>query len=192
MITDRINWPPKHAPENADAHITSRIVTDKVSPEQVWPYLTNLSDWPRFTRDIADTQFTDITIADPHLFHKAQFIVNTDRFSLVANVLEAVPPKADRPGRISFEGEATGKGQLEGIRFTFVQACLLCELHDHSLQATSEIVLFGDDVKKFMTMDPATIDNFNTEWLHGLIGYVTDHEAHTNHPRNPSSGAMVP
>ncbi len=192
MITDRINWPPKFAPENADAHITSRVETSKVTPAQVWPYLTNLSDWPRFTRAIADTQFTDITLSDPHLFHKAQFIVNTDRFSLVCNVLEAVPPKADHPGRISLEGEATGKGMLEGINFTFVQGCLLSELHDHSMQAISEITLFGSDVKKFMTQNPATIDNFNTEWLHGLIAYVENHEAHTNHPRNPSSGAMVP
>jgi len=172
MINDYIKWPHDYAPANSDAHISLHLNVKELYPELVWPHLTNLSDWPRFARAIEDAQFTDITVSDPHLSNNAQFIVNTERFTLVCKMLEMTPPEADRPGCISLEGKATGKHMFEGTEFSFVHICILSPNHNNGLEAASEISVLGDDLKEFMAVNPATLDNFNTEWLHGLMKYA--------------------
>lgn len=185
MINDRIKRPSGYAPAHTDAHISLHLHAKGLSPEQIWPYLTNLSDWPRFARAIEEAHFTDMTITNQHLDNNSQFIVNTERFTLVCKMLEIVSPKADRPGYISFEGNATGKQMFEGTKFSFVHICILSPCHNNGLEAASEISLLGDDVKQFMTVNPATIDNFNTEWLHGLIKYVKKHRQYLLPPPQP-------
>lgn len=153
-----------------------------ISPEEIWPYLINISDWDRFAKDLTDTQFVDPSIEDPHLFAKVQFEYREAGQSLVAHVLECITPKDDRPGRISWEGCIKGK---DGAEFSFCHAWLLAMAPDHGTRIVSEMSVKGDLATQSLLDEFHTI---NGNWIEGLAEYTLKHLTQTNHPRHPMNG----
>ena len=126
------------------------------------PYLINISDGDRFPKPVTDTQFIDPSVEDPHLFAKAEFEYSEAGLNLAAHVLECVKPKADRPGRISWEGNIKGK---DGAEFSFCQAWLLAMAPDNGTRILTEM-----SVKGSLATDEllGSFHNINRMWLEGL------------------------
>lgn len=191
MINDNIKFPAKYDPANADAHISETVISKQFTAGDAWQYLINLSDWTRFNNDIIDVNFIDSSINDPHLFPKVEFHFRTQNFDITAHVLECIEPKADRPGRISWEGVATSMGNIPKIKVQFVHAFLVDNQNNKSTRIVSEISILGKDIRKLESIEPKQITSLNYSWLQGLSKYVTRHVKATNHPRNPQHGALV-
>lgn len=185
MITPKIQFPPKFQPAEGDMVVSNEAVLAHITPEEVWPYLVNISDWERFTKDVMDAQFLDPNVEDPHLYPKVEFEYRTAGMSLVARTLECIKPKDDRPGRISWEGTIKEDGHDE---FNFVQAWLVSMAPDHSTHIITEVVGRGKQATPALA---AKLHIINAEWLEGLSLYVGKHLTQTNHPRNPSTGPDV-
>lgn len=182
MITQTIQWPPAFEPSLADGTVSNEIITRELVPEEIWPYLVNISDWDRFTKDVMDAAFIDPSVEDPHLFAKAEFTYKTAGLDLAAHVLECVKPKADRPGRISWEGNVQGK---DGAQFSFVQAWLVTMAPDHGTRLLTEMSIKGTLATEERLAD---LHRINGEWLEGLVAYTIKHLTETNHPRFPANG----
>ena len=182
MITDKIIWPPAYDPSLADGIVSNELIVKHMTPEELWPYLINISDWDRFSKDVTDTQFIDPSVEDPHLFAKAEFEYSEAGLNLAAHVLECVKPKADRPGRISWEGNIKGK---DGAEFSFCQAWLLAMAPDHGTRILTEM-----SVKGSLATDEllGSFHNINRMWLEGLAEYTLKHLTQTNHPCQPMDG----
>lgn len=183
MITDRIIWPGHYKVSEADFNVEADVAADGLSAEQVWPYLINIADIDRFAREISDAEPLDPQVNDPHLYSKEEFTINADRYTAHARVLEAIPPKGDRVGRITWEGEAQIKNSDQ--KFSFVHARVLYVEKPGKLYVVSALSIKGK------TPGEQFFANLNQGWLNRLVQYVRRKETRTNHPRKPSSGAMV-
>lgn len=182
MIHQKIEWPSAYSPEKADGIVSNEIQVKELTPEEIWPYLINISDWDRFAKGVMDANFVDPSIDDPHLFHKAEFEYRTAGMSLAAQVLECVKPKDDRPGRISWEGSIKGES---GAEFRFVQAWLLVMAPEHGTTVTTEMSIIGSGATDEVL---AQLHEINGNWLEGLVTYTRKHLTETNHPRTPGYG----
>lgn len=194
MIKDRIVWPPKFDPEKTKAYSENSIEVNGLTPEEIWPYLINISDWDRINNAIVSANFIDPSINDPHLFGGAEFVYKTDSLEIHARVLEAIPPKGDRPGRISYEAEAsTINGDETPQTFDFVRAWLLgVPDKEGNFEVATAISFKGDGMDEFVEKNESGISTFDSDSFHGLMKLVGIREYTTNHPRKPSSGAMIP
>ena len=72
-------------------------------------------------------------------------------------------------------------------KIDFVHACLLGVESGDNAELTSAILYQG----AVSDAERDKLDHANAAWCEGLIKYVADHELHTNHPRQPSTGALV-
>lgn len=112
MITDRIKFKPGYAKADSKSYADAGLVVKDVTPERLWRNLCNISIWPRLYPDMVDIQFLDSADNDPHLFDKAQFnyqLANGD--TVAAQVIEFLPPKADRVGRLAYQGTVSRDGK---------------------------------------------------------------------------------
>ncbi len=184
MITDKIIFPKHFKPDSADYYVQSEVAADGLTAEEVYPYLTNLADFTRSSDIFVSAVPLSPDINDPHLFAKEEFVLKTDRYIAHARVLEAIPPKGDRPGRITYRGEGTMNDS--GKTFEFLHAFLLDVEKADRLNIISVLAVNGKvlDEKYFATL--------NNDFLQGLVKYVRGKETHTNHPSRPLTGAMVP
>lgn len=183
MIHPEIQWPPAYEPALADGIVSNEIEVKDLTPEEIWPYLTNISDWDRFTKDVMDATFTDPSIEDPHLFPKAEITYKEAGLDLAAHVLEVVKPKDDRAGRISWEGNVVSGNEAS---FSFCHAWLIAM----GPGGKGCRILTEMSIKGSLASDSTlgSFHNINGLWLEGLVAYVRKHLTETNHPRNPSSG----
>lgn len=165
MITDRIIWPGHYNLSEADCNVESDITAEGLTAEQVWPYLINISDINRFSSEIAAANPLDPQVSDPHLFGKEEFTIDADHYTAHARVLEAIPPKDDRPGRITWEGEAQLKNSDK--TFTFVHAWVLgVEKGKEGLSIISAMSIKGKD------LDGQFFADLNRQWLTRLVAHV--------------------
>lgn len=184
MIHPEIQWPPAYEPALADGIVSNEIEVKDLTPEEIWPYLTNISDWNRFSKDVMDATFIDPSIEDPHLFPKAEFTYKEAGLDLAAHTLEVTKPKDDRAGRISWEGNVTGGNEA---RFSFCHAWLVAMgPGGKGVRILTEMSIKGNLASDTLLN---TLHTINGEWLEGLVKYVTKHLTETNHPRNPADGS---
>lgn len=112
MITDRIKFKPGYAKADSKSYADAGLVVRDVTPERLWRNLCNISVWTRLYPDMIDIQFEDSADNDPHLFDKAQFnyeLNNGDK--VIAQVIEFLPPKDDRVGRVAYQGTVMRGGK---------------------------------------------------------------------------------
>lgn len=184
MIHPQIEWPKGFTPATADGIVSNEVVVKEIVPEELWPYLINISDWNRFASGVMDATFIDPSIQDPHLFPKVEFTYRTAGMSLAAHVLEAIPPKDDRAGRISWEGAIKGEA---GKEFSFVQAWLIVMAPDHGSRILTEMVVKGSGATDEVL---SQLHDINGKWIEGLVEYTRKHLVETNHPRFPDHGPV--
>lgn len=177
MITPKIEFPHGYDPADARQFITTSQSVKGLTPGEIWQYLINISDWDRFAPSLMDADFIDPQVQDPHLFHKAEFTYTTPAMKLEARVLECIPPKADRPGRISWRAVKQGDA---GKQFEMVQAWVIEIGPDHETQIITEAALDGPLATDAVAEEMRTI---NDRWVPGLVEYVTKKLTQTNHPR---------
>lgn len=184
MIHQEIQWPPAFEPAKADGTVSNEIDVKDLTPEDIWPYLLNISDWDRFTKDVMDADFMDPSVEDVHIFPKAEFTYKEAGLDLVGRALEVIAPKADRPGRISWEGSVQGDKEN---KFEFCHAWLLVMgPHGKGTHIESQMSLKGSLVNEALI---GQFHNINGMWLQGLVNYVEKHLRETNHPRHPEHQA---
>lgn len=183
MINDRIIWPKHYDPAKADINVEAEATAEGITAEELWPYLTNISDIQKLVHEVVDAEPLDPNTDDPHLYPKEEFSIDTTEFTAHFRVLEAIPPKGDRVGRITWDGEATPKQGGKPMRI--IHAWVLEVEKGEKLNVLSAFSVTGNAVSADY------FDAFNRKWVNALVKYTIGKETHTNHPRHPSSGAMV-
>lgn len=164
MITDKIIWPKHYNPAHADINVEAEVAADGVSAEQLWPYLTNISDISKLVHEVVDADPLDSSINDPHLFPKEEFALCTTQYCARLRVLEATAPKDDRAGRITWEGE----GRINNSEQTFrvVHAWVLDVDKADKLNVLSTISVTGK------VLDEQYFADLNQKWLTALVAYA--------------------
>ncbi len=179
MITDKVVWPDNFCTEKAEVHVGESIAVDNMSAVRLWPFLTNVSNWNRYCPGIVSAEFMDPSIQDPHLFKRAEFRMCTDYYEAFALVLDAVEPKADRPGRLAIKSEIRDKNGSEVI-MTTVHEVVLSVSSGNRTTVISEVNAFGPMAKSAASATRAVLSKLNNKWVSGMIKYALEHNQHTS------------
>lgn len=164
MITDKIIWPKHYDHASADINVEAEVAADGVTAEELWPYLTNISDISKLVREVVDAEPADSSVSDPHMCAKEGFTLDTTQYHAVLHVLEVIPPKADRAGRITWEGE--GRLNNSDTTFHIVHAWVLDVQKGDRLNVVSAISVVG----KVLSVN--YFSELNQRWLTALVKYT--------------------
>lgn len=97
---DRVNWPPKYAPENAPVHVRNEM-TMAAPADAVWAWLIRAPLWPTWYPNSAGVQLA--AGAGPDLALGTRFHWRTFGASLDSTVREFVPGE-----RIAWDAQGVG------------------------------------------------------------------------------------
>lgn len=179
MITDKITWPKHYNNALADYNVVAEVAADDITAEQLWPFLTNLSDLMKVNNEYVDAAPVDSGVSDPHLFKDEIFTLATDAYKATVKVIETVEPKGDRPGRLCWEGE--GVLNSTGETFAFVHLWVLDVEKGKNLNVISALAVNGK------VLDENYFADLNQRYLSGIVKYARNKITHTNHPVHPST-----
>ena len=175
MIADKIIWPKHYNPAEADYNVEAEVVIDKITGEELWPYLTNIADITRTNCEFVDAEPVDPNVNDPHLKKGEEFTLQTDEYTARCRVVETVAPKDDRPGRFAWEGVGMLTNSPE--KFTFMHMWTIdVTKRDEGLRVVSNLSVKGKVLSEQFFAD------INQKSLAGLVRYTAGKESHTNHP----------
>ena len=174
MITDKIIWPKHYNPAEADYTVEAEILADGLTAEDVWPYLSNISDISKVDNQFVYAVPENSSVDDPHMFRHEKFTLSTDDYKADVEVVESVPPKGDRTGKLSWSGDAALT--KSGEKFTFMHMWILDVESGDKLKIVSVLAVKG---KVFNQEYFASV---NQRYLTDIVAYARGKKTHTNHP----------
>lgn len=161
-MMNAIEWPQDYLPGHTDNFASNEVIVSGLSSHEVWPYLVNAYTWPSYYANSSDIQLPAEAKA---LELDMIFFFKTFGFPVDAQIVELVPPSAQRPGRIAWHGwsgEAT-------TRLDVHHAWLVEDLPKGRVRILTQETQKGEPAKVLARTHPNPMINGHQDWLDGII-----------------------
>lgn len=158
-----IIWPKGYLPGETDNFASNEIIVKGLTAEEVWIYLDNALEWPKYYKNASDIHFYNIP--GPNLSEKARFRFVTFGLTVEAEVVEYVPPIDGKPARIAWHGWCEG---TEEEKLDVHHAWLIENLEGNRVRILTQETQIGIPAKNMAVEKPNPMINAHQDWLEGL------------------------
>lgn len=158
-----IYWPEGYLPGTTDNYASNEIIVVGLTAEQVWPYISKTSEWPKYYSNASDIHFYNGP--GPELFEGARFRFTTFDLIVEAEVTEYVPPVNGKPARIAWHGWCEGS---EDEKLDVHHAWLFESLSGGRVRILTQETQIGKPAKDMAVQKPNPMINAHQEWIEGL------------------------
>lgn len=159
-----IVWPTQYTPGNTDNYVSNEVVVKGLSISDVWPLLTNASEWPDYYDNASGIHFYKAGETQLHMGTRFKF--TTFGFPVESIVTEFQPSINGSPARIAWHGWVEGDAQH---RLDVHHAWLLENLPGGRLRILTEESQIGVPAKQLHDTLPNPMLNAHQAWLTGLV-----------------------
>lgn len=163
-MINEINWPKEYLPGTTQNFVSNEKIVANMSAEEVWPYLTNTSMWPKYYSNASDIHFYNEV--GPNLSDNTRFRFNTFGFVVEAEVLEYVAPTQGNVGRLAWHGWS---GDTEDTKLDVYHAWLIENLPGGRVRILTQESQIGKPAEQLAKEKPNPMINGHQEWLDGLV-----------------------
>lgn len=159
-----IYWPEEYTPGTTDNYSSNEIIVKGLNTEDVWHYISNATEWPKYYSNASDIHFYNIE--GPELEEGARFRFTTFGLIVEAEVTEFVPPIDGKPARIAWHGWCEG---TEDEKLDVHHAWLFENLSGGRLRVLTQESQIGKPAKKMAVEKPNPMINAHQDWIEGLV-----------------------
>lgn len=163
-----IYWPEGYLPGTTDHYASNEIIIAGLTAEQIWPYISNTSEWPKYYSNASDLHFYNGP--GPELFEGARFRFTTFGLIVEAEVTEYVPPANGEPARVAWHGWCEGS---EDEKLNVHHAWLFENLSGGRVRILTQESQIGKPAKDMAVQKPNPMINAHQEWIEGLAKAAT-------------------
>lgn len=163
-----IYWPEGYLPGTTDNYASNEIIIAGLTAEQIWPYISNTSEWPKYYSNASDLHFYNGP--GPELFEGARFRFTTFGLIVEAEVTEYVPPANGEPARVAWHGWCEGS---EDEKLNVHHAWLFENLSGGRVRILTQESQIGKPAKDMAVQKPNPMINAHQEWIEGLAKAAT-------------------
>ncbi|HIH0452674.1 TPA: SRPBCC domain-containing protein [Vibrio cholerae] len=166
-----ISWPAEYTPGTTDNFSSNEVIVEGLTVNDVWPYLVNTSEWPKYYKNASDIHFYKET--GPLLSAHSRFRFTTFGFLVESQVVEfQAPTKQQDVARIAWHGWVEGDQEH---RLDVHHAWLLQNLPGHRVRILTQESQTGEPAKTLATSLPNPMINAHQDWLNGLVKAAKKH-----------------
>ena len=166
-----ISWPAEYMPGTTDNFSSNEVIVEGLTVNDVWPYLINTSEWPKYYKNASDIHFYKET--GPRLSAHSRFRFTTFGFLVESQVVEfQAPTKQKGVARIAWHGWVEGDQEH---RLDVYHAWLLQNLPGHRVRILTQESQIGEPAKTLATSLPNPMINAHQDWLNGLVKVAKKH-----------------
>jgi hypothetical protein len=163
-----IYWPEGYLPGTTDNYASNEIIVAGLTAEQIWPYISNTSEWPKYYSNASDLRFYNGP--GPELFEGARFRFTTFGLIVEAEVTEYVPPANGEPARVAWHGWCEGS---DDEKLNVHHAWLFENLSGGRVRILTQESQIGKPAKDMAVQKPNPMINAHQEWIEGLAKAAT-------------------
>jgi len=160
---NQIYWPEGYLPGKTDNYASNEIIVAGLTAEQVWPYISNTSEWSKYYSNASDIYFYNGSGSE--LFEGARFRFTTFGLIVEAEVTEYVPPVNGEPARVAWHGWCEGS---EDEKLDVHHAWLFENLSGERVRILTQETQIGKPAKNMAVQKPNPMINAHQEWIEGL------------------------
>jgi len=157
---NEINWPDGYVPGFCDNYASNEVIVAKLTVAEVWPVLTNASQWASYYANASNVRLHD----GKELGHGTRFSFETFGVPVEAEVVECVPP-GKGAARLAWHAWA-GDGDE---RVDVHHAWLLEDLSGGRIRVLTQETQNGKAAREMARMKHNPAINAHQDWLVGLI-----------------------
>ncbi len=160
-----IVWPAEYTPGTTDNYSSNEVIIEGLSVNDIWPYLVNTSEWPKYYKNASDIRFYNEP--GPLLSADSRFRFTTFGFLVESKVVEfQAPAKDSNVARIAWHGWVEGDKEH---RLDVHHAWLLQNLPGNRVRILTQESQIGVPAKTLATTLPNPMINAHQDWLNGLV-----------------------
>lgn len=164
MKQNAIIWEEKYLPGTTDNFCSNEVIVQGLKSEEVWKYLVNPFEWPKYYKNSSDIEFLEAT--DEILYPHVRFRFKTFGFPIEAQITECIPPKTGEPARLAWHGWAEGDADT---RLDVIHAWLVEDLSGDRVRILTQESQIGKPAKELANTKPNPMINGHQDWLDGLV-----------------------
>lgn len=166
-MASEIFWPEEYLPGTTDNYCSNEVIVAGLTATQVWPYLNNPFEWPKYYANSSDIEFDND--GGPEFTADSRFRFKTFGFPIEAEITEFVPPKENEPARLAWHGWAEGD---EDTRLDVIHAWLIEDLPGQRVRILTQESQIGKPAQELAKAKPNPMINGHQDWLEGLVEAV--------------------
>ena len=163
-MANEIFWPQEYLPGTTDNYCSNEVIVSGLTSDKVWPYLNNPFAWPVYYANSSDIEFDHN--GGPEFTKDSRFRFKTFGFPIEAEIIEFVPPAANKPARLAWHGWAEGDAET---RLDVIHAWLIEDLPGGRLRILTQESQIGKPAQELAKVKPNPMINGHQDWLEGLV-----------------------
>lgn len=161
---NEIYWPENFLPGTTDNFASNERIVQGLTTTDVWPYIDNTSEWPKYYKNASDIYF--YSDDGPKLGMGKRFRFVTFGLTIEAEVKEYVPPCKGQPARLAWNGWRDGTAD----EFLDVYHAWLFEnLPGNRVRILTQESQIGQPAKDMAVQKPNPMINAHQDWIDGII-----------------------
>lgn len=162
-MMNEIFWPEHYTPGTTDNFASNEIIRTNLTAEEVWPYLENTSEWPKYYKNASDIHFYNEP--GPKLSVGSRFKFTTFGLLVEAEIVEYEPPIEGKSGRIAWHGWVEGS---EEETLDVFHAWLIENLPGGRVRILTQESQIGNPAQQMTIDKPNPMINAHQDWIEGL------------------------